>query len=147
VDAGRVLAFRRERMIAQWKKHLRDFRKAPAGERFVRRYRAQKGSDRPWARIAFVALGIVLIVGGAILLVIPGPGLLVIAFGGALVAQEFLVVAKALDWLELALRKVYRAGTRIWRQASKLARAAITAGAALCAAGAGYLAWLWFFDS
>jgi len=133
-------------MIAQWKKHLRDFRKAPAGERFVRRYRAQKGSGRPWTRIVFVVVGLVLIVGGAILLVIPGPGLLVIAFGGALVAQEFLWVAKALDWLELVLRKLFRAGKRFWKKASTLARAAITAGAALCAAGAGYLAWLWLFE-
>ncbi len=133
-------------MLGQWKKRLRNFQKAPAGERFVRRYRAQKDSGRPWARIAFVVVGILLIVGGAILLVIPGPGLLVIAFGGALVAQEFLVVAKALDWLEVELRRLYRAAKRLWKHASSLARAAITAGAALCAAGAGYLAWLWFFE-
>ena len=133
-------------MLAQWKKRLRNFEAAPPGERFVRRYRAHKGSGHPAARVAVVVVGLLLIVGGAILLVIPGPGLLVIAFGGALVAQEFLVVAKALDWLELALRKLFRAGKRLWKKASMLARAAITAGAGLGAAGAGYLAWLWFFD-
>ncbi len=133
-------------MLARWKKRLRDFEAAPPGERFVRRYRARKGSGSPAARIALVVFGLLLVVGGAVLLVIPGPGLLVIAFGGALVAQEFLWVAKALDRLELALRTLDRAGKRLWRHASTLARAAITAGAALCAAGAGYLAWLWLFE-
>jgi len=133
-------------MLAQWKKRLRDFEASPPGQRFERRYRNHKGSGHPAARIAFVVVGLLLVVGGAILLVIPGPGLLVIAFGGALVAQEFLWVAKALDWLELALRKLFRAGKRFWKKASILARAAVTAGAALCAAGASYLAWLWFFE-
>jgi hypothetical protein len=81
------------------------FQKAPAGERFARRYESRKrdGGSR-WKRASTIVVGLALIVGGAILLVIPGPGLLVIAFGGALIAQEFRWAAKGLDWTEVALR-------------------------------------------
>ena len=94
-------------------------------------------------RIVVVTLGLMLIVGGAILLVIPGPGLLVIAFGGGLLAQESLWIAKALDRMELALRKLHRSGRRFWKKASSASRAAIAACATLCVGGAAYLAYVW----
>jgi len=134
-------------MFAKWKRSLRAFRESPPGERFVRRYRAHRGSGKPAARIALVAVGLVLIAGGAILLVIPGPGLLVIAFGGALVAQESLWTAKALDWLELVLRRLHRSGGRFWKNASSLVRAMVVAAALLGAVAVAYLGYLWLFQS
>jgi hypothetical protein len=92
-----------------------------------------------------VALGLALIVGGAILLVIPGPGLLVIAFGGALIAREFRWAAVALDWTEVELRKVARWARKFWKSASIAVKGLVVLGAACAAAGAAYLAWTWLF--
>ena len=105
--------------------------------------RPEKRGGQAWTRIASVVVGLVLVVGGAILLVIPGPGLLVIAFGGALIGQEFRWAAVALDWTEVALRKAARFGVRFWKSASVAVRAAVVSAAAIVAAGAGYLAWTW----
>ena len=130
-------------MIKEWKKDWKAFEKAPPGQRFTRRYQARKTSGRPGSRIVTVIVGLILIVGGAILLVIPGPGLLVIAFGGALIGQEFRWAAVALDWAEVTLRKAVRFGLRFWKAASVAVRAAVVSAATLVAAGAGYLAWTW----
>ena len=94
-------------------------------------------------RVVSVVLGLVLVVGGAILLVIPGPGLLVIAFGGALIGQEFRWAAVALDWTEVGLRKAAHFGVRFWNSASIAVRALVVSVAGGLAAGAGYLAWTW----
>jgi hypothetical protein len=130
-------------MLEKWKRSWKAFRNAPPGKRFLARHQTREDSGSPAGRVAAVALGLVLILVGAVLLVIPGPGLIVIAFGAALVAQEFLWMAKALDRLELGLRRWYRAGRRFWKSASTAARAALAAGAALGVAGAGYVAYLW----
>lgn len=142
----RVSGILRSRMLEKWKRAFRAFEKSPPGERFQKRYEARKTSGSPIARIAFVVVGLILVVGGAILLVIPGPGLLVIAFGGALMAQESLWIARGLDWVELRLRELYRRGLRLWKKASMPVRVAIVAVAAAAACGAGYLAYLWFFQ-
>jgi hypothetical protein len=135
----------RRQVLSKWKKDWKAFERAPAGERFIRRYKARKQKGRGWARIASVVVGIVLVVGGAILLVIPGPGLLVIAFGGALVGQEFRWAAVALDWTEVQLRKLVRLGARFWNSASVALRAGVVAVGVAAGAGAAYLAWNWFF--
>ena len=110
-------------VLKKWKKEWRAFEKAPPGERFLRRYQARRRGGRAWERVVAVVVGLVLVVGGAILLVIPGPGLLVIAFGGALIAQEFRWAAVALDWTEVRLRKAARLGARFWKSASVAVRA------------------------
>ena len=130
-------------MLKKLKKSWKAFEKAPTGERFIRRYEARKQGGKAWTRVASVVLGLVLVVGGAILLVIPGPGLLVIAFGGALIGQEFRWAAVALDSTEVALRKAARFGVRFWKSASVALRAAVVSAATIVAAGAGYLAWTW----
>ena len=132
-------------MFEEWKREWKAFEKAPAGERFLRRYESRKReTGSRWKRLVTIALGLALIVGGAILLVIPGPGLLVIAFGGALIGQEFRWAAVALDWAESRLRKVARLAERFWKNASLALRATVGLVAAILAGGAGYLAWTWF---
>lgn len=51
-----------------------------------------------------IAAAIVLIAIGIAMLVLPGPGLIFLVGGIGLIAQELLVVARALDALELQLR-------------------------------------------
>ncbi len=130
-------------MLGRWQKTWKEFEKAPAGERFEQMYRRRKGG--PAARVGLIALGILLIAGGAVLLVIPGPGLPLIAVGAAFIAQQFLVVARALDRLELFLRRQLRAARAFWKRASTGLRSAVVAAAALFAAGAAYGAYVVLF--
>lgn len=129
-------------MLEKWKESWKEFERSPPGERFERMYRRRRMTGSAAVRVGLIAAGVLLIVGGIVLLAIPGPGLLVIAFGGALIAQQFLFVARAFDQLELLLRKLHRAGLAFWKKASTAVRAAIVASAALVAAGATYLAYL-----
>lgn len=133
-------------MLGKWKKSWKEFEKAPPGERFERMYRRRKTSGSPAVRVGLIAAGILLIVGGVVLLAIPGPGLLVIAFGGALLAEQFLFVARASDRLELLLRKLHRGALAFWKKASAAVRAAILASAALVAAGASYAVYIFLFE-
>jgi hypothetical protein len=133
-------------MLGSLKKRWKEFEEAPPGERFERMHRAGKESGLPLGRIAMVIAGVALVVGGVVLLAIPGPGLLVIAFGAALIAQQFLFVARALDGLELLLRKLHRGAVTFWKKASRTPRTAILASAAVVAAGAAYVAYLFLFE-
>ncbi len=133
-------------MLGKWKKSWKEFEKAPPGERFERMYRARKASGSPAVRVGVIVAGILLIVGGVALLAIPGPGLLVIAFGGALIAQQFLFVARAFDRLELLLRKLQQGALAFWKKASTAVRAAILASATLVAAGASYVIYIFLFE-
>ena len=132
-------------MLETLKKRWKEFKKAPPGERFERMHSAGKKSGLPLGRIVMVIAGVAMIVGGVVLLAIPGPGLLVIAFGAALIAQQFLWVARRLDRLELALRNLHAKALRFWKQSSTPVRASILGTSALCAAGAAYLGYFWFF--
>ena len=132
-------------MLQEWKREWQAFEKAPAGQRFVRRYESRKREKRGrWKRLAKITLGMGLIVAGAIMLVIPGPGILVIGLGGALIAQEFRWAAAVMDWAEVRLRKVGRFAERFWKNASFALRTAVVLGTVILAGGAGYLAWTWF---
>lgn len=133
-------------MLRELKKRWKDFEKASPGERFERMHRGRKESGLPLGRIAMVIAGVALIVGGVVLLAIPGPGILVIAFGGALLAQQFLWVARGLDRLELLLRKLHRRALAFWKKASNAVRAAILASAALIAAGASFAVYIFLFE-
>ena len=132
-------------MLEKWKKSWKEFEKASPGERFERMHRHRKAGGAA-VRIGIIAVGILLIVGGVILLAIPGPGILVIAFGGALLAEQFLFVARAFDRLELLLRKLQRRALTFWKKASTAVRAAVVGSAGLVAAGAAYVAYLVLFD-
>jgi hypothetical protein len=129
-------------MLNELKSSWRVFEKARPGERFQKFYEERKKSGGA-SRTVFTVIGVLLLVGGVVLLFIPGPGLLLIAFGGALIAQQSLWLAKVLDRVELLLRKLARKGKSFWKKASTPIRSAVVAGATICACGAGYLAYLW----
>ena len=130
-------------MLGELKKSWLVFRKAPSGERFQMLYRERKGHGT--SRILVAVVGIFLLAGGVVLLFIPGPGLPLIAFGVALVAQQSLWLAKLLDRLEPALRRLARRAKAFWKRAAPPLKAALVSGAVLVAAAAvygGYLAFL-----
>jgi hypothetical protein len=93
-------------MIGKLRKQWRALLNAPPGKRFRMRYE-RRASERKTlaARVGWSVLALVLIVAGIVGLPLPGPGTLVIAAGLALLAQESLVVAKACDHIEMAIRR------------------------------------------
>ena len=54
-----------------------------------------------------LAAGVLVVIAGVIALPLPGPGLAIMALGAVLVAEESLAAARALDWLELKLRRLF----------------------------------------
>lgn len=65
------------------------------------------------------------IAAGVFMLVAPGPGLLVVFLGAVLVAQQSLLAARTLDWLELRLRALTAWFLRIWRCAPRVIRVSL----------------------
>lgn len=90
-------------MINKLKAGWRQLLEGEPGSRFKERYHRahQRRQESGGAAIARMAAGIALIALGVVMLVAPGPGLLAIAAGGAILASDFLVVARFLDTAEL----------------------------------------------
>ena len=56
-----------------------------------------------------ILAGTLLFALGLVMLVAPGPGILVVMVGGALLAEESLFMARALDWSEVKIRRAISA--------------------------------------
>lgn len=67
-------------------------------------------------RILKIIGGVVLILIGLVEIFIPGPAFLFLIVGGALLATESLVVARAMDWLELKVRDAWHSVRAWWRR-------------------------------
>ncbi len=128
-------------MFKGLKQQWRAFKKDRPGKRFEARYERNK-KERPsqsWmVRIFKPAIAIVLLAGGVLLCFIPGPGIPLIIIGAGLLADEWRALARAMDWLELRLRKVVKWAKGWWETAPRLARHAVIALAVLAAGGAAY---------
>jgi len=98
-----------ESLRDQWQR----FAALPSGQRFKQRYRKQREKPAGMLRkVVIIAVGLALVVIGLAMLVLPGPGLLVIIMGAALIAEESLVAARALDRIDLWIsRRIAR-----WRE-------------------------------
>lgn len=102
---------------ATLKKHFRAIKRGHPGHRFQDHYEHQQHARNgrvSAGRIWMLALGVLAILVGIVLCVIPGPGLPFIFIGGGLLAAESKVVARAMDWLEVHVRAVWRWGKRHW---------------------------------
>ena len=130
-------------MLERLKTHWQAFKDASPGHRFESQYRSRRRSGG-WTMV-FTGVGLLLLAGGIVLLFIPGPGLLLIAFGGGLIARQSLWLARRLDWLELALRKVGRQSRRTWKRSSKVVRVAFATAVSGGILGIAYLGYLWIF--
>lgn len=106
------------------------------GDRFERFYRSQQKGRSPLRRVVSIVIGLAIAAAGLILLPAPGPGMLVVAIGLGLLAREFLIVARTLDWIEPKVRKAIAEGGRLWRRSSPLGRAALLLAAVVIAGGA-----------
>ena len=100
-------------MFAQLRRRVEtffsDFTAAPPGKRFQQRYRhRQRRPHRLLMQIVSVGVGLALLFAGVVMLFIPGPGVLAMLAGAALLAERSFLVARALDWLEVKLRRVAR---------------------------------------
>ena len=85
----------------------------PPGERFQRQYHRRQRRQERGGRTKLLALSAVLIAGGIVLLFVPGPGTPLIALGAALLAEESLLTARALDWTEVQIRRPFAWGRRL----------------------------------
>ena len=89
------------------RKEWRQFKSAKPGTRFVRQYESnQQERSSKWIRAGIIALGVVVILVGAVALPAPGPGILIIAAGVALLARESRWIAERMDSVELKLRRL-----------------------------------------
>lgn len=121
-------------MFAGLKRQWRTFRAGRPGRRFQDRYeRSQKSkhSQAWYLHLLKPALALVLTVGGVVLCFIPGPGIPLMIIGAGLFADNSLALARALDWMEVRLRRIVRWAKRWWALASRPARGGVVAGAVL----------------
>lgn len=95
-------------MFQAIKRHWHDFADSEPGHRFEERYRRRRKAEHSRAKpIVGMAAGILLLTVGLFLAVAPGPGILFLVAGAALIAQEWLMVARALDRAEIWLRQAF----------------------------------------
>lgn len=90
------------------------------------------------------AAGAVILFAGLVMLITPGPGWLTIFLGAAILAEESLIMARALDRLELWVRAMTRSLRLRWQRARWPLRSAYLAlpGALLGASAYLSLRWL-----
>ncbi len=94
-------------MFDQLRKNWDQFLNSKPGQRFRERYyrrSERKAESTLLKKILIVITGTIIILTGVVLWFIPGPGWLTIFLGAALIAGEFLLVAKFLDFTELKIR-------------------------------------------
>lgn len=103
------------RLQNQWNQ----LKRSPPGTRFRNRYNRNHcpghNHQRPWRRVAVIAMSAVLTVIGIVLVFIPGPAIVFFFLAGALLAEQSCAIARAMDWLELRLRSLARRLIAWWR--------------------------------
>lgn len=126
-------------MLKSIRRELRLLRDAPAGRRFIRRYKRMKAGSPPaylrWLRTGASAF---VFVAGLAMLVMPGPGILVAILGLAMLGGEFRRVSVLMDSAELKLREWIAAFLNRWRHTSTALRIGAVATAALAVVALGY---------
>ena len=132
-------------MLRKLRQQWKAMNAARPGRRFQIRYhqRRHMRASALWTPL-YVMVGSLLFVLGLTMLVAPGPGLIVLFVGAALIAQESLVVARALDRSEIGGRRAARTASRLWKRAPAVGKAGIIAVSAFALAGAGWGAYTVF---
>lgn len=108
------------------------------GHRFRNRY-YQHQKSRSGRGIFSMVLRLLLSAGAAavgfVLVFIPGPAIVFFLIAGALLAADWLPVARLLDWAEVRGRRIWKRAHALWRKLSLPARIGlVAAGATLSAA-------------
>lgn len=108
-------------MTVSVKRQWKHFVAVPSGRRFQMRHRLQRAKAGGMLRkILISGFGGLIMLAGVAMLVLPGPGLLTMVIGAALIAEESLLAARALDRLDLYLTG-WLQRWRAWRTARKQA--------------------------
>jgi hypothetical protein len=127
-------------LISEW----RMLSRARPGKRFQRRYeisRRTRNQTTIAGRFVRLALAVVFLAIGVVLVFIPGPAILFFVLAGSLLATESRILAKMLDALEVAARRIVRIARRVWRGLSVAGRMVVAALIGLGAISAGYFSW------
>lgn len=96
-------------VISKLRSIYREITSAPAGKRFHRYHQRRKGRAGRWHIVVYGGTGLLLVILGFLLSLPPlMPGFLLWLPGLALIASQFGCVARALDYGECIMRKVYR---------------------------------------
>jgi hypothetical protein len=94
-------------MLEKIKSIFRRLKKASPGNRFQNYHQKEKDGGPDWKQNAYIILGFLLIGAGILLSIPPGvPGFVIVIVGCAIIAARSRVLAKALDRIELELRKL-----------------------------------------
>ena len=94
-------------LTAEWRR----FRADSPGVRFYNHYERAKQASKA-KRIVQLLIGLVLVAAGIVLCFIPGPGLLVMVFGFGLLSSMWGSLARALDRVEIWVRRRLGRGRR-----------------------------------
>src|SRR5688500_15452018 len=127
---------------------FRPLKESPPGRRFQDRYHrnwAKRKGPRGWRRWLKLGGGLAVCLAGVFLMPAPGPGWCVFILGAAMISDEFLFVARALDWAELRVRPVMHWAKTFWRGTSRGGRMLLGLLAAACGAAAAYGTYWWWF--
>lgn len=126
-------------LVMSFKSHWLQLKTSTPGHRFEDFYKARQKDRKQgdeWRSVLYVCIGIGVSLGGILLLGMPGPGLLVLAFGLALIASEFLFMAKLLDRAEIVLRRIIHQSLQWWQSLRPYQRGIGIAMAAVLLMGA-----------
>src|SRR5690348_1743209 len=98
-------------MLKRFSRSWQQLRQGRPGHRFRDRYhrhQRSKESNGWMGRIVHLVLAIVAVAIGVVLVFIPGPAILFFFIAGALLASDWLWMARVLDWGEVRLRSLWR---------------------------------------
>lgn len=133
-------------MLEKLRENWRQFKASEPGCRFQDRYdRQHEQGASPVRRVVTVAAGVALAAAGLVMMVAPGPGVAALVLGVGLIAGASRRVARFLDRAEVGLRRVYRAGRRVWRRLPGVAKAAVVLVLLAAAAAVAYGLYVLFF--
>jgi hypothetical protein len=117
------------------------------GRRFKDRYhRSHRGSKKSnvLARVIRFSIAGVAAAIGVLLTVIPGPAIPFYFLAGALVATDWLWMAKVLDWVELRMRRVFTRIRRLWNRLPTAGKVALAIAGGCLSLASTYLTYRLF---
>ena len=132
-------------MLGRLKRQWADLKQGKPGKRFQNRYERRKTSRSALWKPFYLLVGTVLTLAGLVLMPAPGPGFIVVFIGAAMLAEQSLWVARALDWIEVGLRQFVSRLRAAWRHMSAAIKAVIALCGAAIAAAAGVTAYTLLF--
>lgn len=117
-------------MQLRFRRQWNSLKRAEPGRRFQERYHAHRrdaGGRNLLRRLVYLLMAAVFTAIGVVLAFIPGPAILFFFLAGAMLASDWLWMARFLDWLELKLRAGWKRARAKWRRLPPAGRVALAA--------------------